>query len=95
MIPCIYKEVNKLKSVKTFLSPEFIGLIRMANYIGCTICGLRFIGRGDEGCNSCGSSLICLEKDLSPEVEKILREHGQRPAESEKEFQARKKKKLL
>jgi hypothetical protein len=67
----------------------------MADYIGCTVCGLRFVGVGDGsgcGCNSCGSSLIRLEKDLSPEVEKILREHGQTSGETDQQFQARNKK---
>ncbi len=63
----------------------------MADYIGCTVCGLRFVGDGSScGCNSCGSSLIALEKNLSPEVEEILLKHGQKPGETEEEFQVRK-----
>lgn len=67
----------------------------MADYIGCTVCGLRFVGDGSGcGCNACGSSLIRLEKDLSPEIEKILTEHGQKSGETEDEFHLRKNKKL-
>jgi len=64
----------------------------MPEYIGCIVCGLRFVGDGLAcGCQNCGSSLIILEKDLSPEVEKILLSHGQKTGETGDEFEARKK----
>lgn len=53
----------------------------MAKYVGCVVCGARWVAADDDtssGCSNCGSSVAALERDLSPEAEAVLREHGVR-----------------
>lgn len=54
----------------------------MSNYIGCICCGYRYVEDKsleycDTRCPTCYSSVIVLQKDLSEEVEKVLKEFGQ------------------
>lgn len=52
------------------------------HYMGCILCGLRYVSNPHipfpTGCDSCGSTVVILERNISEDTAQILRSHGQR-----------------